>query len=174
MTEPPKPKILILEGNETIRDHARNILAKEGWDVHCENVSKQALLLLKGSKSSPFNLFISSFKLPKMEGDDILKNAKAISPMTQRMLMVPADKPDMVIRAINKGGINSCIIYPFKDEDLVNQAKNCLVQFRVSMEYQKLKMVTARQNKQLFQIAKKLKKKTRPVKNSLEKKKQKD
>ncbi|MCP4721751.1 MAG: DUF342 domain-containing protein, partial [Desulfobacteraceae bacterium] len=159
MTEPPKPKILILEGDETIRDHARNILAKEGWEVHCETVSKQALLRLKGSKSSPFNLFISSFKLPKMEGDDILKNAKAISPMTQRMLMVPANKPDLVIRAINKGGINSCIIYPFQDEDLVNQAKNCLVQFRVSMEHQKLKRVTAHQNKQLFQIAQKLKKK---------------
>ncbi len=159
MTEPPKPKILILEGDETIRDHARNILTKEGWEVHCENVSKQALLRLKESKPAKFNLFISSFKLPKMEGDDILKNAKALSPMTQRMLMVPADKPDMVIRAINKGGINSCIIYPFKDEDLVNQAKNCLVQFRVSMEHQKLKRVTAHQNKQLFQIAQKLKKK---------------
>ncbi len=171
MTEPPKPKILILEGNETIRDHARNILAKEGWEVHCENVSKQALSVLKGSKSSPFNLFISSFKLPKMEGDDILKNAKAISPMTQRMLMVPADKPDMVIRAINKGGINSCIIYPFQNEDLVNQAKNCLVQFRVSMDHQTLKRVTAHQNKQLFQIAQKLKKKNEAYQKLIDEKK---
>ncbi len=159
MTAPPKPKILILEGNETISNHARSILTEKGWDVHCENISKQALRRLEESKSSPFNLFISNFKLPKMEGDDILEKAKTISPMTQRMLMVPADKPDLVIRAINKGGINSCIIYPFRDEDLLNHTKKCLIQFQLSMKHQQLKRVTAHQNKQLFKIAQKLKKK---------------
>ncbi|MFK5954180.1 MAG: FapA family protein, partial [Desulfobacterium sp.] len=159
MTDTKKPKILILESNESISNHARGILTKVGFDVHCEVVSKQALLRLEESKSSPFDLFIASFKLPKMEGDDIHKHAKTISPMTQRMLMVPADEPDMVIRAINKGGINSCIIYPFQDEDLLNQAKNCLVQFRRSMKRQQLKRVTTHQNQQLLKIAQKLKKK---------------
>ena len=159
MTDTQKPKVLILESNESISDHARAILTKEGFDIHCEAVSKQALLRLEESKSSPFDLFISSFKFPKMEGDDIHKHAKTISPMTQRMLMVPADEPDLVIRAINKGGIHSCIIYPFQDEDLLNQAKNCLVQFRRSMKRQQLKRVTTHQNQQLFKIAQKLKKK---------------
>ncbi len=159
MTDTKKPKILILESNESISNHARAILTKVGFDVHCEAVSKQALLRLEESKSSPFDLFIASFKLPKMEGDDIHKHAKTISPMTQRMLMVPADEPDMVIRAINKGGIHSCIIYPFQDEDLLNQAKNCLVQFRRSMKRQQLKRVTTHQNQQLLKIAQKLKKK---------------
>jgi len=165
MTDPPKPtpsakpKILILESNGTICDHAREILTREGWDVHCENVSKTALQRLEESKAAPFNLFISNFKLPKMEGDDIHKHAKAISPMTQRMLMVPADEPDMVIRAINKGGINSCIIYPFQDEDLINQAKHCLAQFQRTMKHRQLKRVTRHQNKQLFQIDQKMKKK---------------
>jgi uncharacterized protein (DUF342 family)/DNA-binding response OmpR family regulator len=165
MTDPPKstpsakPKILILESNGTICDHAREILTKEGWDVHCENVSKTALQRLEESKATPFNLFISNFKLPKMEGDDIHKHAKAISPMTQRMLMVPANEPGMVIRAINKGGINSCIIYPFQDEDLINQAKHCLAQFQRTMKRQQLKRITQHQNKQLFQIAQKMKKK---------------
>ncbi len=159
MSESQKPKLIILESNESISNHARKVLTRAGWDVQCENVSKSALLQLEESKSRPFNLFISSFKLPKMEGDDILKNARAISPMTQRMLVVPADESDMVIRAINKGGINSCIIYPFQDEDLVNQAKDCLVQFQLSMKHQQLKRITSHQNKQLFQIAQKLKKK---------------
>jgi len=159
MTEPLTPKILILEGNETLCNHAREILSLRGWVIHCEATSKKALQHLEESRSDPFSLFISNFKLPEMEGDDIHKNAKAISPMTQRMLMVPADEHSMVIRAINKGGINSCIIYPFKDEDLVNQAANCLAQFKLSMKHLQLKRVIAHQNKQLFQIARKLKKK---------------
>ncbi|MCP3941975.1 MAG: DUF342 domain-containing protein [Desulfobacteraceae bacterium] len=171
MTETPKPKILILESNETISDRAGTILTKEGWDIHSEKTAEQALLRLEESKHRPFNLFISNFKLPKMEGDDILKNAKAISPMTQRMLMVSADKPEIVIRAINKGGINSCIIYPFQDEDLVNQAKNCLTQFQLSIKNQRLKRVTDHQNKQLFQIAQKLKKKGKASQKLIEEKK---
>jgi len=134
-------------------------------------VSKQALQQLEASKAAPFNLFISSFKLPKMEGDDILKNAKIISPMTQRMLMVPENEPDMVIRAINKGGINSCIVFPFTDEDLINQAKNCLAQFGMVMKRRQLKRVTAHQNRQMFQIAQKLKKKTQTSKELIAEKK---
>ncbi|RLB93959.1 MAG: hypothetical protein DRH26_02495 [Deltaproteobacteria bacterium] len=160
MTDPEKPKILILESNGTINDHTRAVLTREDWNVHYESVSKTALQRLEASKTTPFSLFISNFKLPRMEGDDIHKNAKEISPMTQRMLMVPADEPDMVIRAINKGGINSCIIYPFQDEDLINQVKHCLAQFQRSMKRQQLKRVTRHQNQQLFQIAQKMKKKS--------------
>jgi uncharacterized protein len=159
MTNPANPKILILESNGARIDHTRELFARQGWDVHCESVSKTALQRLESSKARPFNLFISNFKLPKMEGDDIHKHAKVISPMTQRMLMVPADEPEMVIRAINKGGINSCIVYPFLDEDLINQAKHCLAQFQRSMRRRQLKRVTQHQNKQLFQIAQKMKKK---------------
>ncbi|MBU4130803.1 MAG: DUF342 domain-containing protein [Proteobacteria bacterium] len=171
MTEPSPPRILILESDETISRHVQTLLAKEGWSVQCEMVSKQALQQLEDSKTAPFNLFISSFKLPRMEGDDILKNAKIISPMTQRMLMVPDNEADMVIRAINKGGINSCIVYPFTDEDLINQAKSCLVQFRMAMKRRQLKRVTAHQNKQMFQIAQKLKKKAQAVKDLIDEKK---
>ncbi|MBU3953168.1 MAG: hypothetical protein KJ658_13610, partial [Proteobacteria bacterium] len=66
MTEPSPPRILILESDETISRHVQTLLAKEGWSVQCEMVSKQALQQLEDSKTAPFNLFISSFKLPRM------------------------------------------------------------------------------------------------------------
>lgn len=159
MSEKKIPRILILGSDEAISSHARTILAGEGFDVLCEKNLKNALVQLKKSKSSPFSLFISSSQLPGMEGDEILKNAKIISPLTQRMLMVPADQPDLAIRSINKGSINSCILKPFTDKDFINQTKKCINQFQISMKHEHLKRVTAHQNKQLFQIAQKLKKK---------------
>ena len=159
MTEEKLPRILILENGEAINSHARTILVREGFDVICEKISKNALVQLKESKASPFSLFISSSTLPGMDGDEILKNAKTISPLTQRMLMVTEDKPDLAIRAINKGEINSCILYPFTDEDLISQTKKCAHHFLLAMKRKQSKKITGHRNKQLFQIAQKLKKK---------------
>jgi len=75
------------------------------------------------------------------------------------MLIVPIDRTDILINAVNKAEIHACITFPFKDEDLVAQAANCFKQFKTVLKRQHLKRVTAHQNKQMFKIAQKLKKK---------------
>ncbi len=171
MTEKKKPKVIILESNDAVRKHVKEILSEEGWDVFSESVSKNALDLLAESKNYLFALFVCNFKLPKMEGDDILQKVKSISPFTQRMMMVPADKPGTLISAINKAEINACIMVPFDGNDLVNQAKSCFRQFKKALKRQKLKRVTVHQNKKMFQIAQNLKKKDESIKNSIAEKK---
>ncbi len=112
MLEKKRPRVILLEDNDAILQSANVILSKEGWDVTCEQVSKNALQLLKQSKQEPFALFISSYKLPQMEGDDILWRVKSISPLTQRMLMISAKESGImsptitagVMKAINKAG----------------------------------------------------------------------
>ena len=171
MTQSKKPRILILEANESLAARAIDLLEDQGWEVNWEQVSKKALDQLEESKASPFHLFISNFKLPKMEGDDILKNAKAISPLTQRMLMVPSTNTEMVIRAINKAEINACITTPSTDQDLINQTQACLNQFNQAMKHEQLKRVTIHQNKQMFQIAQRLKKKDKICQEKISEKK---
>ncbi len=135
----------------------------------CEQVSKNALHRLKQSKQGPFALFISSYKLPKMEGDDILQQVKSISPLTQRMLMISAQEPDILINAINKAEINACINTPFKEEDLLYQSRICFQQFKREVKRQRLKRITTHQNKQMFKIARRLKKKDRAYQTHIEK-----
>jgi len=171
MTQKKKPKVIILEGNDAVREHTEAVLSEAGWDVTCGQVSKNALNTLAQSKESPFTLFISNFKLPKMKGDDILQKVKSISPLTQRMLVVPVDKPDTLINAINKAKINACLISPFSDEDLIHQAKNCFKQFKHELKRQQLQRVTKHQNKQMFIIAQKLKKKDDTYKHLIDEKK---
>lgn len=159
MTKKTKPKALILEKSEGIRENAKKILTKAGWDVVSEEDVKTAFDHIKQSKNEPYTLFICSYKLPKMAGDDILLMARKHSPFTQRMLLVPADDPDTLISAINKAKINACIAYPFKDEDLLSRAKECRRQFSQTLKNEQLKRVTVHQNKQMFKIAQNLKKK---------------
>ncbi len=166
-----KPKLILLENHQTVRDHAKAVLTKAGWDVFCEETSHNALNTLEQSKEYLFALFISNFKLPEMEGDDILEKVKSISPVTRRMLIVPFDRTDILINAVNKAEIHACITFPFKDEDLVAQAANCFKQFKAALKRQRLKRVTAHQNKQMLKIAQKLKKKDDAYKELIEGKK---
>lgn len=171
MTEKIKPKVIILESNDIVCKHAESILLNQGWDVTCEKVSRNALHTLAQSKKSLFALFISNFRLPKMEGDDILQKVKSISPLTQRMLLIPANKPDILIKAINKAEINACITSPFNDEDLINHAKNCFKHFKHALKREQLKRVVVHQNKQMVEIAQSLKKKDDAYKFLIDEKK---
>ena len=166
-----KPKLILLESNDLVRDHAKTVLTKAGWDVFCHQAPQDALDMLEQSKEYLFALFISNFKLPGMEGTDILEKVKSISPVTRRMLIVPFDRTDIMINAVNKAEIHACITFPFKDEDLVAQAGNCFKQFKTVLKRQRLKRVTAHQNKQMLKIAQKLKKKDEANKELIDLKK---
>ncbi|MCP4671148.1 MAG: DUF342 domain-containing protein, partial [Desulfobacula sp.] len=172
MTEKKKPKVIILDQNDDTREHAQSILIKEGWDVFCEQFSKDALERLAQAKKAPFALFICNDKLPKMDGDDILQEVKIVSPLTQRMLLVPVDKLETLISAIHKAQINACITAPFKDKDLIFQTKNCFKQFILAKKYQHFKMEILHKNKQMLQNAQNLKKKDEKYSQNIKKKKQ--
>ncbi|WP_300465014.1 flagellar assembly protein A [Desulfobacula sp.] len=168
----PPPTVILLESNDTVRKHVESVLSSAGWTVVCEQVSKDALNTLTRSKrNTSIALFISNFKLPKMDGDDILQQVKAISPLTQRMLLIPGDKPDILISAINKAEIHACIISPFQDQDLIDQAKQCFRQFRQALKRQQLKRVTTHQTRQMVEIAQKLKKKNERYNHLIDEKK---
>lgn len=159
MTEPGRARILILEADQAVADRLVQILENQDWEVVCHGVSKAALAALELSKDTPFDLFISNYKLPKMAGDEVLTAARRISPLTRRMLLLPSDQCDLLIRAINQAEIHACLVTPASDQDLVNHVKACLGAFKKIRKLEKLKRVTVHQNKQMFGIAQKLKKK---------------
>ena len=171
MSETARPKILLLESDDTLAARIIDLLEAKDWEVVRLKASKEALLLLEKSKQTPFDLFVSSYQLPRMAGDDVLKEARTISPLTQRMLLVPENQAELVIRAINKAEINACIVTPSTDQDLISKIGSCLQAFRKNRKIQRLKRVTVHQNKQMFQIAQKLKKKDKLFQESISEKK---
>lgn len=171
MTETKSPKVIILNNDDSVLQHAQNILSQAGWEVICSRTTAEAIDHLAKSQESPFALFISDSKLPKMEGDDILMGVRKMSPLTNRMLLVPSDDPEMLINAINKAKIHSCITTPINEKDLVQQAKNCLSHFKKEKKKEQLKRVTDHQNTQMFKIAQKLKKKNKAFKELITHKK---
>jgi len=66
---------------------------------------------------------------------------------------------DTTVKVINEAGIHSCLLFPFTDQDLVNQVGLCLRDYNSTLKQEALKQTIRRQNRQLFQIANNFKKK---------------
>ncbi len=159
MTKDIKPKALIVEEIKESRELAKEALVKSGWEVVCEDTIEKAFTILENAQSSPFVLIISGVRMSGMEGDEILKKAGEISPTTQKMVIIPVEEKEILIRAINMANINACISYPFKEEDLICESKICNMAFLQTIERQRFRRLVKRQNKQLFVTAQKFKKK---------------
>jgi hypothetical protein len=111
--------------------------------------------------------------MPDMDGDEILTKAGEISPVTQRMVIIPVEEKDVLIRAINMANIHACISYPFKEEDLISESDLCNRAFLKTLKRHRFKRLVKRQNKQLYETAQKFKKKDVKNKQRIKEKKSK-
>nr|WP_291461642.1 flagellar assembly protein A [Desulfobacula sp.] len=148
-----------MESTVDLRDRMQTLLSARGYQVNSFNVSADALEDIEASKTSPYSLIISSYMMPKMKGDEILKKARNIAPDTQRLLIADVAELQTLVSAINEAGIHSCLTLPFEDEDFLILVNHCCDQYDISIKQKNLKKLIHRQNKQLFQIAGNFKKK---------------
>ena len=149
----------MVESTIALRNRMLNLLSTKGYQATTCKTSADALEYLRTSEKSPYALIISSYMMPKMKGDEILKNACSLSPDTQRLLIADTAELETMVNAINKANIHSCITLPFEDEDFLVMANHSCEQYEINLKKKNLKRVIQRQNKQLFQIASNFKKK---------------
>ncbi|MBU1341466.1 MAG: DUF342 domain-containing protein [Proteobacteria bacterium] len=149
----------MIESTVALRNKLQALLSANGYQAKSFKVSAEALEDLDASKAAPYVLIISSYMMPKMKGDEILKRAREIAPDTQRLLIADTADLQTMVRAINEAGIHACLTLPFTDEDFLSQVNHCCNQYITNKKLKNLKRITHRQNKQLFQMASDFKKK---------------
>ena len=148
-----------------------NLLSGKGYQATACKTSTDAIEYLKTSEKASYALIISSYMMPEMKGDEILKNAGNFSPDTQRLLIADTTELKTMVNAINKANIHSCLTLPFEDENFLMLVKHSCEQYEISLQQKNLKKVIHRQNKQLFQIASNFKKKEKLYISQVEEKK---
>ncbi len=151
---------MVIESTTDLRERMHTLLSNHGYSVNSVNISSEALEEIEASKKTPYTLIISSYMMPKMKGDVLLKKASKIAPNTQRLMIADTSDLETMVSAINQAGIHACLTLPFIDEDFLIQVKHCCEQFDNNLKQKNLTRITTRQNKQLFQIASNYKKKT--------------
>lgn len=117
MTLPQTPsyRILLLDDESNVLSALKRVFRQEHYDVvTCQN-PQQALDLL--SRES-FNLIISDYMMPGMNGGEVLKQARAHYPDMIRIMLTGHADVNAVVSAVKTGAVYKFILKPWNDDDL--------------------------------------------------------
>lgn len=105
-------KILIVDDFSTMRRIIKNLLRELGFNNTEE--ADDGLTALPMLKSSSFDLLVTDWNMPGMQGIDLLKEVRADEKLSEiPVLMVTAEqKKEQIIEAA-QAGVNGYIVKPF-------------------------------------------------------------
>ena len=93
---------------------------------------------LEAARSEEFDLFISDYRMPEMDGIEFLKAAKALQPDAVRLILSGYADLNAVMRAVNEVGIERFISKPWKDYDLMSAIGQALAHRDLLLENRQL------------------------------------
>lgn len=115
-------KILVVDDDQGMREFLEILLTREGYEVTSASGGKEALGLCKKHK---FDLAITDLKMPKVDGIDVLKSIKEISPETMVVLITAYASGETAVAAMKEGAYDY-LEKNFDVEDLKAVIKDAL------------------------------------------------
>lgn len=112
-------KILIVEGDDFVRNAMNRAFLIEGYDVDAVDSAKIALEILKRDS---FHLIIGDYELADISGIEFFQLADQISQDTRKILMTPYGEL-RTFSDLEKFGIDDAIEKPFPFDKLHNMVK---------------------------------------------------
>jgi len=140
-----KEQILVVDDVDSIRSFITINLECEGYEVFQAARGQEALKLIE---SIFFNLVILDIMLPDIDGLQILKFIRKVSPETMVIMVTGYASLDSSITAMKEGAF-SYIIKPFELSELLITMRKALDKQRLSMENKQLLEELRKANKDL-------------------------
>lgn len=137
-------RILILDDEPRIVQALRRLLraapcsyGQHVFDLEVEtfNSARAALERLNHAR---FDLFLSDYRMPEMDGVSFLKAAKAIQPDACRLILSGYADLNALLRAVNEVGIDRFIAKPWNDYELVAAIAQALAHRELLLENKRL------------------------------------
>ncbi len=107
-------KILIVDDEQSMRDFLSIMLKKEGYEVASADTAGSGLKAVQGEI---FDLVISDVKMPGMDGIELLKALKEISPETVVVMITAHATAETAVEAMKLGAYDY-ITKPFKVDEI--------------------------------------------------------
>jgi response regulator RpfG family c-di-GMP phosphodiesterase len=113
--KPTKLKMLFVDDEPHILEGLSQLFDLE-YDVHTANSGAEAIAFVK--ETPDLAIVISDQRMPQMKGIDVLKNIKAISPDTIRILLTGYADADAILDSVNVGEVFRYVKKPWQPENL--------------------------------------------------------
>ncbi|XOZ32885.1 ATPase, T2SS/T4P/T4SS family [Halomonadaceae bacterium KBTZ08] len=139
-------RLLFVDDEPNVLSSLRRTFHRERYEIHCAASAEEALALVR---SQHFHLMITDFKMPGMNGADLLRQVRELSPDTMRIMLTGYADTQAVMTAINEGAVYRFILKPWNDDDLRVTVALALEQYELREKNRKLEETTSRQQKDL-------------------------
>jgi DNA-binding NtrC family response regulator len=97
------PKVLTVDDEQVVCESIRRVLSDEGYEVAVSTSARGGLDLLRKEQ---FDLLLLDIKMPEMDGIQVLKAAKEISPETEVLIVTGYATIDTAVEAIKLGAFD--------------------------------------------------------------------
>lgn len=130
-----KERILVIDDDAYIRNACTDFLKSVGYDTLSAESGEKGVEILEGGN---FNMVITDFKMPGMDGLDVLKHVKATSPNTDVIVITAHGTIENAVQAMKLGAYDY-LTKNFDLDELDIIVKRCLEKQRLSAEVHELK-----------------------------------
>ena len=137
-------RILIVDDEESILKALKRVLSLTPCTVGEKtyklsvDVFSSPLAALEKASGTAYDLVLSDYRMPDMDGVQFLKFVRALQPNAVRMILSGYADLNGLISAINEVGISRFMSKPWNDYELVSAIGQALALRDLSMENQRL------------------------------------
>lgn len=115
-------EILLVDDDQYVLQLIRNLLVQEGMAVQCASSGEECLLLLK---NRPFNLLITDFNMPGLDGLQLARKSRKIAPRMPIIMSAGNISPELP-RLATEAGIATVLAKPFCSNELLETIKGVI------------------------------------------------
>ena len=117
-------KIMLVDDEENIIKSLKRVLrSQKDWEVESFTLAEEAL---RRATTCVFDVIISDFKMPGMDGIDFLGEMKELQPDAMRILLTGTRESNTVMEAINHAGAYKFITKPWDDAVLLQTISDAI------------------------------------------------
>jgi two-component system NtrC family sensor kinase len=120
-------KILCVDDERNVLRAMERIFLDDDYEIVLAGSGDEGLEVME--KSGPFQVVISDYRMPVMNGVEFLKEVYGRWPETVRIVLSGYADAGAIVAAINEGHIYKFIPKPWNDDELRVTIQNCLERF---------------------------------------------
>jgi len=148
---PPRYRLLFVDDEPGILKALTRVFRQENYAVVTAASAAEGLQRLAEAET---HLVISDFMMPVMNGAEFLREVKARSPETIRIMLTGHANTDAVMGAINEGAVYKFILKPWNDDDLRVTVALALERFDLMAHNRALKSENEKKTREISALAK--------------------
>ncbi len=139
-------RFLVVDDDPDITGALSRVLQSMGFEVVAYNDSREA------AKASAFDVVLSDFMMPHLNGVELLGQLRASNPKAVRLMLTAASDFKVALEAVNRGEVFRLLPKPWRLDDLKAAVTQAVEYSRLVRDNERLIIEVAKQNAELKEM----------------------